>query len=929
MTTRLIFFLLLIIPAIPSRSEDWKDVLVKQAASKFKRLESFNTHNIATGEAFKNIYVIELDKNWVEERPDKIILSKNYESLALLLRDFNNQRKDNLRFYVIVVNNYEAILDETVDEKSLGSRIDRLDDVVKLPSLQEQYVRYRYEIGSIPQEIINALNIYDERIVYFYGRIKLFKLGGKPHIYKHDNLSLVGKKLESSDDEIRTRAKSGITTQSVGDKIEKIAANIINAVQLIIDGHGVGSPEIRCDQNLEDIAASTRDIREREYSDAVKSTVELLDNPSTAQRKNSQYFLVDKPEDFPDDNVFNHTVIPDKLDLLANPQHSRYTLYLVFKKVNFAIPHAGTSEFAEEVYKKSGAASRSNTIVMVVPYLNSSCSGTNWLGLTSTKGTAILMPSVYSNDENLNSKMNAALSLQGISWEAAFNQAFSHIPKNHYEYKYAISYDFIAKRYGTVVQSDVTGHDRIFDLEILVDNRLQTHVDAKLAIKRQMDSKEPLPSVLQSNRTVLESLPSQDGSAYLLKHGLKESALAKLAGGGAEVYSPAADQFVKWFVAGKAAESEGSGWSSLAYSLDGSVNSPPDNSFLKGVNPVVLESYFSALDAVGIALNFAELDWITDGAGFLIASYYHDTDNKILYGVSIAVPVSAIVIRTSVKKARALKKTLGGEWELVEESIDLASSSKWFDLLPAQLKVDIGDVNSELGQLFTKASDPKRTELVEAWMKLNAAGVDQVVRKNGAWLDRVSGWKNEGLELTSEGKILREGSEVGQILGDRLHVKYMGYGGEIVCHPDKTTTLLGKWKDPACGGTCEIIDSRLSKSGENTGGVNVLSENIPSGWTDQEIWDKVNEPWLRDAANRGDVIRVVSDPLLGLNIFKEFSSLPIPKSVFDTPSNLADYLKNLSDPDILNKLSFFGREVKWLSENNYLFDASNHKFVQL
>jgi hypothetical protein len=45
-----------------------------------------------------------------------------------------------------------------------------------------------------------------------------------------------------------------------------------------------------------------------------------------------------------------------------------------------------------------------------------------------------------------------------------------------------------------------------------------------------------------------------------------------------------------------------------------------------------------------------------------------------------------------------------------------------------------------------------------------------------------------------------------------------------------------------------------------------LSENIPAGWTDQQIWDNVNEPWLRDAASRRDVIRVVSDPTVTSNI---------------------------------------------------------------
>lgn len=91
------------------------------------------------------------------------------------------------------------------------------------------------------------------------------------------------------------------------------------------------------------------------------------------------------------------------------------------------------------------------------------------------------------------------------------------------------------------------------------------------------------------------------------------------------------------------------------------------------------------------------------------------------------------------------------------------------------------------------------------------------------------------------------------------------------------------------GGTSEIISTGLSKSGENIGGVNVLSESIPAGWTNQQVWDNVNEPWLRAAVSRDDVIRVVSDPLKDSNIFR--LSDGIPSSVFSNPTSIADYLK--------------------------------------
>ncbi|WP_320020395.1 hypothetical protein [Labilibaculum manganireducens] len=130
-----------------------------------------------------------------------------------------------------------------------------------------------------------------------------------------------------------------------------------------------------------------------------------------------------------------------------------------------------------------------------------------------------------------------------------------------------------------------------------------------------------------------------------------------------------------------------------------------------------------------------------------------------------------------------------------------------------------------------------------------------------------------GIKSSSEVRILNNGNQVGKFVDGKLNVNYSGFGGDVVCDVDKTTTILGKWEDPAGGGTSEIINSKLSKSGQNHGGANALSESIPDGWSDKQIWDNINEPWLRDAAERSDIIRVVSDPTLPSNIYKPDGTL--------------------------------------------------------
>lgn len=129
-----------------------------------------------------------------------------------------------------------------------------------------------------------------------------------------------------------------------------------------------------------------------------------------------------------------------------------------------------------------------------------------------------------------------------------------------------------------------------------------------------------------------------------------------------------------------------------------------------------------------------------------------------------------------------------------------------------------------------------------------------------------------GLKISLEGTtiILKKNSiEIARIANNIMTFNYTGYGGKIITNPNKTTTVIGKYEN----GTKQIIESGLSKSGKNTGGINALSETPNPNWNDQQIWNNINEPWLRDAASRNDVIRVVSDPNNPSNIFKDNGQL--------------------------------------------------------
>ncbi|PQJ74159.1 hypothetical protein [Polaribacter gangjinensis] len=134
-----------------------------------------------------------------------------------------------------------------------------------------------------------------------------------------------------------------------------------------------------------------------------------------------------------------------------------------------------------------------------------------------------------------------------------------------------------------------------------------------------------------------------------------------------------------------------------------------------------------------------------------------------------------------------------------------------------------------------------------------------------------------GLKITLDNNTVKlfnkTGNEIGSVLSNVLRLKFPAYGGDIISHPSKTTTIIGKFAKDQPNGTDALIKSGLT---ESINGVtskttfNVLNEVPNPNWTtDQQIWDNINEPWLRDAASRNDIIRVISDPNNPINLIND------------------------------------------------------------
>ncbi len=171
-----------------------------------------------------------------------------------------------------------------------------------------------------------------------------------------------------------------------------------------------------------------------------------------------------------------------------------------------------------------------------------------------------------------------------------------------------------------------------------------------------------------------------------------------------------------------------------------------------------------------------------------------------------------------------------------------------------------------------------------------SAGVKDLIRKA---LD-------QGLSISAHGQgeitiLNKAGRVVGKIVDEVLMVPYSKFGGDIICAPNKTTTVIGRFSDMADGDGIKFIkENKLYVYGENVGGINILDD---ANWS----W-LLNERWLRDAVERGDVIRVVSNPAASVNLW--------------------------ADGIVGGIETTFAKEVRLLESLGYRFDATKFEFVK-
>lgn len=183
-----------------------------------------------------------------------------------------------------------------------------------------------------------------------------------------------------------------------------------------------------------------------------------------------------------------------------------------------------------------------------------------------------------------------------------------------------------------------------------------------------------------------------------------------------------------------------------------------------------------------------------------------------------------------------------------------------------------------------------------------------------------------GIKVVKEGNIIKFLNsfdfEIARIVDGVMTFKYTGFGSDLIANVNKTTTLIGKWKNQLEN----IWNTGLVKHGQNTGGFNVLGK-LPPNWDDLTVAQKWanNKTWLDRAIARGDVIRVTANPLDINYVFHIVSGIDPTK--FVNINTLKNYLLNL-DSQKVEQLGYFGREIRHLFQNEYNFNTITNTFVR-
>jgi Pretoxin HINT domain len=690
---------------IPSTNAISYSHLAADAVKEYERLEANNKVNDLIGQSYLNDYIIELDtKNWIEERGESKILKYNLKLLNDALFSFNMKRPDKLRLYVVVVNDYVATLNSEVKLESLSKweKLSKLESAVY--NEEESFQELKNDLSAIPIAISKAMIAegYEERAIYLCSQVEIFSLSeSSSKKYLMDALYLQGDRLKKKQQDIRYRVRTGVSKANQFDFSERIQSavfNIMTSIEMVIDkGLGEDDRDPRCKMvSLEQAIANTTLTREANVD--VDRFSAFIKNQQVNQV--TKYVMVDDFKNFSKigESIFFKEIIPDKVKML-NTGFSDYNLYVVYKEIQYAMPATDWVKFAKDVH--TTAHLNDNTIVIAVPYYKMGCQYLNGFGGTTEEADLLLMPAAWcpSADAGMMSAMNSIFSTLSQNtqdsyvlkrWEGVFNQAFSKIPKDYLTFNYDVTWNGDIISYKSVKREALTGLEDLVAVNIRIDERFYKYAKVYLndcilpkkadlisewnallteIFSQTSDSKEKQefklqefllsavadskcrPEFAKNVAVILEK--KSEFKPFKMKSNLVQS----------KIDLNLATDYVKWIVSRE-----------LADDAHINVEAPDDSKFYGGINKVRVKDVLEIFDKVSMALSFIQLDFIADSFSAYYATVNEEYGDAAMAYASLALPISAGVLKATLSGEKMFLKTLGDEF--VSVPIDLIKAIK-------------------------------------------------------------------------------------------------------------------------------------------------------------------------------------------------------------------------------------------------------------
>ncbi|CAG75028.1 conserved hypothetical protein [Pectobacterium atrosepticum SCRI1043] len=128
-------------------------------------------------------------------------------------------------------------------------------------------------------------------------------------------------------------------------------------------------------------------------------------------------------------------------------------------------------------------------------------------------------------------------------------------------------------------------------------------------------------------------------------------------------------------------------------------------------------------------------------------------------------------------------------------------------------------------------------------------------------------------------------------------------GLKLTADPNKTTTVLGTFKDDTGAIINELKLPKSTDFGAKKGGFNLLNTPDELYNNPTQFWSEYNKPWLDSAISRNDPIVLATKPS-DVNLYR------------------------INHETGRKEMTGFGREYNYLLENGYTFDNKSMKMIK-